>query len=242
MDLAFGLVLGALLMTGIFLVELKAGWITVTGTFKTTEEGGSFLPSILAPAVIFVSVGIGEEMRSRGYQLRNIAEGLNYPSLGPKGAVVLAWVLSSAFFGFLHLSNPNATLISATNIAFTGLLLGIGYVLTGRLAIPIGLHVTWNFFEGNVFGFRVSGLETVGATFVAIEQSGPPLWTGGAFGPEGGLLDIVAVIVGSSLIWLYVRARSGKVTLETSIAEPPTGKVEPEQGASTNTPAPGKGA
>ncbi len=222
LDLGFGLCLGALLMTAIFLIELTAGWIEVTGTFKS-PVGMSFFPTILAPMVLFLCVGVYEELLSRGYQLTNMAEGLNYSGLGPRGAVVLAWVLSSSLFGLLHLANPNATLVSTINIAFAGLLLGTGYVLTGRLGISIGLHITWNFFQGNVFGFPVSGTDDLGAKFISIEQGGPTLFTGGVFGPEAGLLDLAATIVGSLLIWLWVRARSGKATLQTSIAEPPEG-------------------
>jgi membrane protease YdiL (CAAX protease family) len=236
-DLGFGLSLGALLMTGIFFLELSAGWIEVTDTFETAG-GGSFLPAILAPAILFLCVGIYEEMISRGYHLTNLAEGLNYPSLGPRGAILLAWILSSSIFGVVHLANPGATLVSTVNIAFAGLLLGTGYVLTGRLAIPIGLHITWNFFQGNVFGFPVSGLEPIGATFLTIEQGGPLLFTGGAFGPEAGLLDIAAALVGSLLIWLWARARYGKANVQPSIAEPPAGVAEPTQGDSPNAPAP----
>ena len=226
LDLGFGLLLGAFLMTAIFLVELWAGWIEVTGTFETSD-GMSFLPAILAPAMLFLCVGIYEELLSRGYQLTNMAEGLNYPALGPRGAVVLAWVISSSLFGLLHLANPNATLVSTVNIAFAGLLLGTGYILTGRLGIPIGLHITWNFFQGNVFGFPVSGMDDLGATFISIEQGGPSLFTGGVFGPEAGLLDIAATIVGSLLIWLWVRVRSGKAKLQASIAEPAEGTKKP---------------
>ncbi len=222
LDLGFGLFLGALLMTGIFVIELSAGWIEVTGTLET-PGGEAFFPAILAPVVLFLCVGVYEELLSRGYQLKNMAEGLNYPGLGPKGAIVLAWVISSSLFGLLHLANPNATLVSTINIGFAGLLLGVGYVLTGRLGIPIGLHITWNFFQGTVFGFPVSGMDNLGAKFISIDQGGPPLFTGGVFGPEAGLLDIAATIVGSLLIWLWVRARSGRATLQTSIAEPPEG-------------------
>ena len=226
LDLGFGFFLGALLITGIFFVELGAGWIRITGTFETVGDGGSFFPAILVPAVLFLCVGTYEELISRGYQLRNMAEGLNFPGVGPRGAIVLAWVISSSLFGLLHLANPGASAISTVNIAFAGLLLGTGYILTGRLAIPIGLHITWNFFQGNVFGFPVSGLGPVGATFISTEQGGPPLWTGGAFGPEAGLLDIAAAVIGGLLILLWVRVRSGEATLQTSIAEPPSDGAE----------------
>ncbi|MBA4115682.1 MAG: CPBP family intramembrane metalloprotease, partial [Rubrobacter sp.] len=221
LDLCFGLALGALLMAGVFIVELAAGWIAVTGTFETTS-GEPFVLAIIYPLVTFLCVGIAEELLSRGYQLTNIAEGLNYPGLGTRGAVLLAWVISSSLFGLLHLGNPGATVVSTINIAFAGLLLGTGYVLTGQLAIPIGLHITWNFFQGNVFGFPVSGIDPIGATFISIDQGGPTSLTGGLFGPEAGLLGLTAMVVGGFLIWLWVRARQSEATIQTSIAAPPT--------------------
>ena len=209
LDFGVGLLLGALLMAGIFLTELAAGWVTVTGAFETTREGDPFFPVILAPLVGWVLLGIYEELVFRGYQLTNMAEGLNFRRLGPRGAIVLAVVLSSSLFGGFHVWNPSASAISTVNLAlWGGLLLGSSYVLSGRLALPMGLHIAWNFFEGNVFGLPVSGVETVGATFVSIEQSGPLLFTGGAFGPEAGVLTNAASVVGFLLILLWVRIRS----------------------------------
>ena len=230
MDLTFGLALGAMLMTGIFLVEISFGWIRVEGAFESRLPGTPFWIALALPATIFLCVGVYEELFSRGYQLLNMAEGLNYPFLGPKGAIAAAWILSSSIFGFLHLGNPNATLLSAFNIALAGLLLGAGYVLTGQLAIPIGLHVTWNFFQGTVFGFPVSGLGPVGASFLEIEQAGPDLWTGGAFGPEAGLMDPVATLLGISLITLWVRLRQGRAGIYTALAEPPKTVPETNEG------------
>ncbi len=222
LDLFFGMLLGALLMTAIFFAELALGWVSVAGAFESVEPGLPFALAVLIPTTVFIGVGIYEETLSRGYQLRNIAEGLNYPAFGPRTAVVAAWVLTSVVFGLLHVFNPNASFISTTNIALAGLLLGIGYVLTGELAIPIGLHITWNFFQGNVYGFPVSGGRTIGATFLNTRQGGPELWTGGPFGPEAGLVGIGAMISGSLLIALYVRLRTGKVAIHTPIAQAPS--------------------
>jgi uncharacterized protein len=219
LDLVFGMVLGALLMTAIFLIQLHLGWITVTGTFEPVVPGTSFAPAVLLPTTVFLCVGVYEEVLFRGYQLRNAAEGLNLPVVGPRNAVLLAWGLSSAFFGYLHASNPHATFVSTVNIALAGMMLGFGYVLTGELAIPIGLHITWNFFQGTIFGFPVSGLKPLGATFLGVDQGGPGLWTGGTFGPEAGLLGPAAMIAGGLLIALWVRLRTGKLAVHAPIAE-----------------------
>jgi membrane protease YdiL (CAAX protease family) len=228
LDLLFGMALGALLMTTVFLVQSGLGWVTVTGSFESLVPGAPFWLAVLVPATLFVCVGFYEELVSRGYQLRNAAEGLNSSSLGPRGAVLLAWALSSAFFGYLHAANPNATILSTANVALAGLMLGCGYVLTGELAIPIGLHVTWNFFQGTVFGFPVSGLRIGGATFLSIEQGGPDLWTGGPFGPEGGLLAPAAMALGILLTVLWVRLRRGRVAIHAPIAKGP----KPERASS----------
>jgi membrane protease YdiL (CAAX protease family) len=228
LDLFFGLVLGALLMTVVFLVELGLGWVKVTGAFEV-PGGAPFVISILFPAATFVCVGLSEEMVSRGYQLKNAAEGLNYPALGPSGAILLAWISSSVFFGVLHADNPNATPISTLNIVLAGLMLGFGYVLSGELAIPIGLHITWNFFQGAVYGFPVSGFGAFGPTLLTTEQGGPDLWTGGSFGPEGGLLVPGIMLLGMSLVALWTHLRTGKVSLHTPIAENPYRPQTPSQ-------------
>ncbi len=219
LDLCFGMTLGALLMSAIFLVELGFGWITVTGALHSLVPGTPFALAILIPATLFLCVGVYEELLFRGYQLRNAAEGLNLPVVGAREAVILAWVLSSAFFGYLHANNPNATLLSTFNITLAGLMLGFGYVLTGELAIPIGLHITWNLFQGGVFGLPVSGNAPLGASVLSTDQGGPELWTGGPFGPEAGLLGPAAMILGVLLIALWVRLRNGKVAIHTPIAE-----------------------
>ena len=220
-DLGFGLGLGALLMTAIFAVEWAAGWLTVTGVCVMAKPGQPFIPGFLVPVAAFLCVGFYEELLIRGYLLRNLAEGLKHPRIGAKGAVALAWLLSSVIFGLLHARNANATTTSTINLCLAGLFLGLGYVLTGRLTIPIGLHITWNLFQGNVFGFPVSGSEMFPTTVVAISQGGPDLWTGGAFGPEAGLLGILASLMGSLLIVFWARRRYGRRGLDASLAEPP---------------------
>jgi len=225
-DFGFGLFLGGFLISLVFLIELVAGWITITGVFVAEKPTTPFAISILYPLVTLVLVGIQEELTSRGYQLTNIAEGLNWKRIGPRGAIIGAALLSSIIFGLLHASNPHASAISTFSAFMGGIITALGFILTGELAIPIGLHITWNFFQANVFGLPVSGMEFSWATIFATEQSGPPLWVGDAFGPESGLLAIGAVVFGCLLIALWVRWRYGRVGLHTSIAEAPERSVQ----------------
>jgi membrane protease YdiL (CAAX protease family) len=175
-DLGFGLLLGASLMAFIFLVEYAAGWITINETLYRDNPSQPFQVAFIQPVLLAVLVGIAEELMFRGYLLLNLAEGFNLRRIGPRWALVSAWLLTSAVFGIAHLITPNATIISSIYITLIAIWLGLGYVLTGSLAIPIGIHITWNLFQGYVFGFPVSGGRDFSTTFILIEQGGPELW------------------------------------------------------------------
>jgi membrane protease YdiL (CAAX protease family) len=216
-DFVFGLALGAGLMTLIFLLELAAGWITVADTFET-DSGWPFALAWLVSLAGFVSVGIYEELLDRGYLFKNAAEALS--SWGRWPAVAGAVLFSSAVFGISHIINPNATLLSSFNIALVGLFLAVPLVLTGELAIPIGFHIAWNFFQGNVFGFPVSGTSLNETTLIVVEQGGNATITGGAFGPEAGLLGIGATILGTILVLGWLRWRYGRLQLWVDLTRP----------------------
>jgi hypothetical protein len=116
-------------------------------------------------------------------------------------------VLSSAIFGGLHLTNPNATLAGAGGVLLAGVFLAFAYLRSGQLWLPIGLHTGWNLFEGLVFGFPVSGLESY--HLVRIVVAGPERWTGGRFGPEAGLVALPALLLGVFLVYIYTRGWGG---------------------------------
>lgn len=196
-DILVGIGITFVQMGLIYVLMLSLGWLTFEGFAWEFDPINTVITSTLIFFVGFVFVGWNEELLSRGYHLQTIASGLN-----------LFWgvVLSSAVFGILHLGNPNATWVSAAGIFFAGLFLAYGYIRTKQLWLPIGLHIGWNFFEGVVFGFPVSGLDIYALTRITVH--GPELWTGGAFGPEAGLIVLPALIVGALLIWLYTRGRA----------------------------------
>ena len=99
LDLLFGMVLGALLITTVFLRRAGTGLGRGRRRFRDLRGSGPFALSVLLPVAMYLCVGFYEETVFRGYQLKNAAEGLNYPALGPRGAVLLAWAL---VFGLLR--------------------------------------------------------------------------------------------------------------------------------------------
>lgn len=161
--------------------------------------------------VVVLGVGISEELLIRGYQMTNIAEGLR-DRLGPRAGLLVAVLVTAAIFGLLHSANPNSDVLSTVNLIVVGVFLGLGYALTGRLGLLIGVHLTWNLFPGPVFGFPVSGWTGLSsASLVATESVGPELLTGGAFGPEGGLLALAASLLGIAGVLGWARLTRGSM-------------------------------
>ena len=198
-DLLTGIGITFAQMGLIFLLMRGLNWLTFNGFAWEFDPLGVVVKNTLLFFVIFIMVGWNEELLSRGYHLQTIASGLN-----------LFWgvMISSAVFGLLHLGNPNSTVVSVAGIFLAGVFFAYAYVRTKQLWLPIGLHLGWNFFEGVIFGFPVSGLDIYPLT--RIEVTGPVLWTGGAFGPEAGLIILPSLILGALLVYLYTAKRTGK--------------------------------
>jgi membrane protease YdiL (CAAX protease family) len=153
---------------------------------------------VLSGLLGFAVVGYQEELLSRGYHLQNIRDGMG-----------LGWglFLSSAIFALMHLGNPNVTWYTTLpGLLAAGYFLAFGWLRTRQLWLPIGLHIGWNFFEGTVFGFPVSGIDLLG--LIRQTPTGPLSFTGGPFGPEAGLVLVPAMAVGVALVWLYTRGRT----------------------------------
>jgi uncharacterized protein len=196
-DILIGIIITFVMMGLIYFAEVIAGWLIFESFAWQTEPVINVISGVLIFFVFFVIVGWNEELLSRGYHLQTIASGTN---------IFWGVVISSSVFGLAHLGNPNATWVSAAGIFFAGLFLAYAYLRTGQLWLSIGLHIGWNFFEGVIFGFPVSGLDIY--HLIRHRIQGPEIWTGGAFGPEAGLIVLPALVIGSVLINFYTRDRT----------------------------------
>lgn len=179
-------------MTVIFVTEVVFGFIEISENHLSLKNLPWLILYQLGWLALMILVGISEELFSRGLQMKNLAEGLS--GLGRWPSVMCALLLSSMFFALLHLGNPSTTLVSTGGILFAGLVLGLLMIRTERLALPMGLHFTWNYFQGPVFGFAVSGNETPGSIFSVVDH-GPHWFTGGEFGPEAGMSGSLALLL-----------------------------------------------
>lgn len=206
LDGLVGLAIGAVNLTLVALIEQSLGWATFR-LEPASVFNAPFAFVILAVLINLFAIGVGEELTFRAYQIRNLAEGLSR-YMGAKGALATAWILVSGIFGLLHMLNPNATVMSGLNVTLAGLMLGLAYILTGELAMPLGIHIAWGFFEGFIYGFPNSGMAP-SSWLIVNRVTGPELWTGGAFGPEAGLLVSVLLVIDVFFIigWVKMRRR-----------------------------------
>ena len=196
-DLLVGFLIPAGMMGGVFLLQLSLGWIRIDGFLWAGLNPGMRLFWIVIYLISFLAVGFYEELLFRGYYLLNLRDGTN-----------LTWaiILTSIAFGFGHIANPNSGPLAALLTAAAGFFLAYAWFQTRSLWLPISLHAGWNFFLGPIFGFPVSGLDT--PSLIQHTNSGSPNWlSGGAYGPEGGLITLVGIAIGTLLVWLYTRRR-----------------------------------
>ena len=169
-------------------------WLFGALTIESTE----FLPvTFLGYIFLFFVVSLNEEIMVRGYLLNNLSDSVNK---------YIALIITASLFGIMHLGNPNVSVVGFINIILAGILLGIYYIHKQNLWFPIGIHFTWNLFQGPVFGFEVSGTNTIPIITQSIQ--GSTLLTGGEFGFEASLLATILMIIAIMAIHFQFRDKT----------------------------------
>ncbi|MGE3911076.1 MAG: lysostaphin resistance A-like protein, partial [Chloroflexota bacterium] len=191
-DSVVGLALGPVMFGAILLILLAAGWASV-GPGEITAQ--SFLTAFLT----FVLVAFSEEVFARGWVLQVLEKGR-----GKRAAVIG----SAGIFATLHALNPGFGLMALVGLFLAGLLFAQAYMVTRQLWLPMALHLSWNFSEGPLLGFPVSGLPSEG--LLLTRPTGPEVITGGAFGPEAGLVVVLGIGLAAAAIWYLSRHRAGR--------------------------------
>ncbi|MBP6673327.1 MAG: CPBP family intramembrane metalloprotease [Bacteroidetes bacterium] len=190
-ELFQGLLFGSSMMSLIYLIEYSAGMVVIEFRDLTTEQSVMIFFSSLS---LYIIVGYGEELMFRGYLFQTFAEGTNK---------LIATLTLSLLFAAAHVGNPNVSVFGIINVGLAGIWLSMAYFKTGALWLPIGMHISWNFFQGFVYSYPVSGTSSPNSQIGKAIVSGPEWITGGTFGPEGGILATVMLMLCSLMIYKW---------------------------------------
>lgn len=184
--LVYGLCMGAisiLFITGILFLSQQA-------KLEFSWQQPIFSMNILYILLLFIVVGIDEELLIRGYMIH---------TLGRYNTTYVVYLVPAIIFGALHLSNPHVSVVGFINIIVIGMLFTYMTLKTRNIMMAIGFHMTWNFFQGGFFGFNVSGATTEAVYPIILLKDN--LWTGGDFGLEGGVLTTLTVLLVGLLVY-----------------------------------------
>ena len=143
-DIFIGILIGFIAMLGIYLVELKLNFIQVKNTNNFNVK---FIVTFCSLAVM----ALGEELLFRGFMLSGLMHIL-------KNKYIAVWI-TAILFGLAHAGNPNATIVSIVSNGLGGVMYAIAFIESNSIWLPFGLHFAWNFFQGPIFGFPVSGID-----------------------------------------------------------------------------------
>lgn len=169
-DLFQGLLVGGTLISSGFLILFVFNLIEVDLTYF------SFYDQIFY-FFLFIIVSLNEEIAIRGYIFQNLCQSFNK---------YIALIISSLVFMLMHIGNPNIGVLPLVNLFLAGIFLGIYKVHKNNLWFPIGAHLVWNYLQGPIYGFEVSG-NKINSLFEQ-KLTGHVLFTGGSFGYEGSII------------------------------------------------------
>jgi membrane protease YdiL (CAAX protease family) len=184
-----GVLLGALMSS------LAIGLaVLLDGARIHVTSDGSLWARVALPLIIgLIFAALGEELGFRGFPLRRLSDAFG---------VVPAMLLLAILFGIAHAKNPNATVFSTINVALAAIWLSFAFFSRGGMQLAWGAHFGWNAGLAILFDAPVSGY-TFHVPLVEYTPGAHAWVDGGAFGPEGGVVATVALVIG--MIWMLTR-------------------------------------
>lgn len=188
-EYGLGLLIGFAMMTGIVLIGMVTGALTLQ--FNSGLLSAAGIGMLLLLFVGFLIQGMSEEVFCRSYFLVSIAR--------KKGNVWLGIIVNALAFGALHLGNPGITALSMVNLVLFGIFASIYFVKRGSIWGVAAIHSIWNFAQGNVYGILVSGMDFGTTIFKSTINEEMTLINGGTFGLEGGILTTIVLVVATVL-------------------------------------------
>jgi membrane protease YdiL (CAAX protease family) len=174
-----------------------AALLTVSGVVDVVDAGFD-LSVLLLGTLVFAISGLVEEVLFRLLVLGGLRRLLH--------SAVAALVLSSlAFAGLELLTTDGTTTLSVISTVLGGFMYGVAYLRSGRLWLPVGLHFGWNWVQGTILGFPVSGTTDYSGAFATLRTTGADWLGGGDYGPEGSVFSLVGRLVIIALVVVATR-------------------------------------
>jgi membrane protease YdiL (CAAX protease family) len=174
---------------GAAMAALAVGLAVLAGARVAGESAAGYLAAAIPLGVGLLAAALFEELAFRGFPLRRLATALGrWPATG----------VIAVGFGAAHLGNPAVSAAGVLNVALAGVWLAVAF-FGGGMTLAWGLHFGWNAGLGLVFDAPVSGW-VLDVPAVAYTAGGPDWLTGGAFGPEGGLLGTAVFVLGMAAV------------------------------------------
>lgn len=182
----FGFIAGLLIYSAAF------GFVYLTGAVRLIGfNPEASVPMILLFLLGYIVQGASEEILTRGYYFVSAAASCN---------VTAAVFASSVFFAALHLGNSGIGFLAILNIFLFGIFAALYFLRRGNLWGIMAFHSSWNFAQGNIWGFKVSGMSIADSVFATEAVGERTIFNGGAFGTEGGLGVTFVLLAGIAIL------------------------------------------
>lgn len=212
-----GCMIAVIQLSVFFIIMRVSGNLVISDYFVTDSTDYTFATGFLSEIFRQITVGFNEEILFRGFLFYIVYEALNSFFERRSRNAIIACALVSPLFGLAHFSNDGATLFSTINLGLDAMMIALPFMITGRLAISIGMHFAWNAMQGAIFGFANSG-HIAKASWISSSMP-DNLWTGGDFGPEGSVLLLPMTLMAVLMILMWKRFRGYNQWVHPNIIE-----------------------
>jgi len=213
-NLLAGIALGAATLSLAVLVAMSFGGMSFA---RSDADGFSVAQTAVTSLLIFAVAAAFEEVAFRGYLMQTFFR---------SRLTTFGIIFTSLLFATVHNGNPEASWLSWLNTFLAGIWFAVAYLKTQSLWLPIGLHLSWNWVQGALFGIEVSGLtELAPAPLLRESDQGPAWLTGGNYGVEAGVACTVALLVSTVAVFVIPGIRPPEERLEP--ADSPREQLKP---------------
>lgn len=192
-----GVVVGFVIFSVAVLICVLTGSLKLEGLSETFAIG-----TFLLFVVGYLFQGMAEEVLCRGYFM---------VSIGRRYSMTMAVIVNSVAFAALHLFNSGISVLALVNLTLFGIFASVCFIKTENIWMVGAIHSVWNLVQGNVYGIKVSGIETHCTIFSSAMVEGKELINGGSFGLEGGLGVTIVLVIGILIFAFYKKKDNDEV-------------------------------